>query len=331
MRAIVYTEYGPPEVLQIREVEKPVPGDNEVLIRIHAAPVNYGDLTARNFKNISPSRFNMPLLLWFPAKLAFGLNKPRNPILGSEFAGVVEETGREVKRFKQGDPVFGYRGPSMGSYAEYVCMPEDGMVAIKPSNLTFEQAAAVPYGAITALSLLGKVSVQSGQKVLIHGASGGIGSAAVQLAKHHFGAGVTGTCSTPRVGLVKSLGADRVIDYTREDFTQGGGPYDLIFDILGRSSFSRCKKVLSPNGIYLLASFKTKQLLQMLWTRVSGSRKVICALSSEKPADLVFIRELVEAGKVRPVIDRCYPMEQAAEAHAYMEAGNRQGSVVITI
>jgi NADPH:quinone reductase-like Zn-dependent oxidoreductase len=330
MKAIVYTEYGPPEVLHVEEMAKPVPKENEILIRVHAAPVNYGDLTARNFKNISPREFNMPLLLWLLAKLAFGLRKPRNPILGSEFAGVVEEAGRQVKGFQKGDPVFGYRGQNMGAYAEYLCMPEGGMVAIKPSNLTFEQAAAVPYGAITALSLLRKAGLKSEQKILIHGASGGIGSAAVQLAKA-LGAEVTGTCSTPRVELVRALGADRVLDYTREDFTQGSETYDLIFDILGRSSFSRCKRVLRPGGVYLLASFKGKQLLQMLGTRLRGDRKVVCAFSSEKPEDLIFLRELAEAGTFRPIIDSCYAMEQAAGAHRHAEQGQKKGSVIITL
>ena len=212
----------------------------------------------------------------------------------------------------------------MGAYAEYLCMPEDGCVAIKPANMTYEEAAAVPYGAIMALSLLRKGNIQSGQKVLINGASGGIGSAAVQLAKY-YGAEVTGVCSTPRLELVKSLGADKVIDYTKEDFTESGETYDLIFDILGKSSFSRCKSSLKQNGRYLLASFKMKQLFQMLWTSMIGSKKVICAMAARKTEDLISIKELIEAGKIKSVIDRRYPLEQTAEAHRYVEDRAQKG------
>ena len=330
MKAIVYTEYGPPQVLRLKEVEKPAPKDNEILICIHATSVNVGDLWARNFKEISPRKFTMPLPLWLPSRLYFGLTKPKISILGSEFSGKVEATGRDVKRFKKGDPVFGYRGQSMGAYAEYLCISEKGLVALKPSNMTFEEAAVVPYGALTALSLLRKVNIQSGQKVLINGASGGIGSAAVQLARY-FGAEVTGVCSTQRMDYVKSLGADKVIDYTKEDYTRNGEKYDLIFDILGKSSFSHCKDSLNPSGRILYASFKMKQLLEMLWTSRIGDKKVICALSGEKPEDLPFIKELIEAGKIKSIIDRCYPLEQIVEAHSYIETGNKKGSVVITV
>jgi NADPH:quinone reductase-like Zn-dependent oxidoreductase len=331
MKAIVYTKYGPPAVLQLKEVEKPAPKDNEILIRIYATPVNYGDITVRNFRKISPRKFSMPFLFWFFAKISFGFSKPRINILGSEFAGEIEAVGEDVKLFRKGDQVFGYRGMSMGANVEYLCMPEDGCVALKPANMTYEEAAAVPYGAITALNLLRKVNIQSGQKVLINGASGGIGSAAVQLARSHFGAEVSGVCSTPRLELVKSLGADKVIDYTKEDFTQSGETYDLIFDILGKSSFSRCKSSLKQNGRYLLASFKMRQLFQMLRTKIIGSKKVICALSPEKAEDLIFIKELIEAGKIKSVIDRRYPLEETAEAHRYVETGYKKGSVVITV
>ncbi len=330
MKAIVYTEYGPPDVLHLQEVEKPTPQDNEILIKVHATPVNFGDITARNFKAISPRKFNMPFLFWLPARLTFGFRKPKKRILGSEFAGEIEAVGKEVKQFKKGDSVFGYRAMNFGAYAEYLCVPEDGLVALKPPQITYEEAAAVPYGALTALNLLRKVNIQPGQKVLINGASGGIGSYAVQLAKH-LGAEVTGVCSTPRVELVKALGADKVMDYTREDFTRSSESYDLIFDILGKSSFSACKRVLKPNGRYLLASFKMKQLFQMLWTSITGGKKVVCALSTEKKEDLLFIQGLVEAGKIKSIVDRCYPLEQAAEAHRYVETGYKQGSVVITV
>ena len=330
MKAIVYTKYGPPDVLELKEVAKPIPKDNEILIRVYATPVNYGDITARNFKNISPRKFTMPFPLWLPTRIFFGIRKPRKKILGSEFAGKIEAVGKDVKLFRKDDQVFGYLGPGLGANAEYLCMPEDRCVAIKPANMTYEEAAAVPYGALMALSLLRKVNIQSGQKVLINGASGGIGSAAVQLAKY-FGAEVTGVCSTPRLELVKSLGADKVIDYTKEDFTTSGETYDLIFDILGKSSFSRCKNSLKKNGRYLLASFKMRQLFQMLWTKIKGSKKVICALATDKTEDLIFIKELVEAGKIKSVIDRRYPLEQTAEAHRYVEKGLKKGHVVITL
>jgi NADPH:quinone reductase-like Zn-dependent oxidoreductase len=330
MKAVVYTEYGSPNVLQLKEVEKPVPSDNEILVRVYATSVNVGDLWARNFKELTPSKFTMPLPLWLPSKIYFGFTKPRVNILGSEFAGEVEAAGKEAKRFKPGDQVFGYRGQRMGAYAEYLCIPEDGLVATKPANMTYEEAAAVPYGALTALSLLRKANIQPGQKVLINGASGNIGAASVQLAKY-FGAEVTGVCGTPRLEFVRALGADKVIDYSREDFTKNGEAYDLIFDILGKSSFSGCQNSLKPNGIYLLASFKTKQLFQMLRTSRTAGKKVICALSSENPKDLVFIKELVEAGKIKSIVDRCYPLEQTAEAHRYVEKGCKMGSVIITI
>lgn len=330
MKAIVCTKYGPPDILQLKEVEKPAPKDNEVLIRVHATSVNYGDIVARNFREISPREFNMPFVLWLIAKISFGLTKPNTTILGSEFSGKIEATGKDVTSFKPGDPVFGYLGQSMGAYAEYICMPEDGVLTIKPANMTYAEAAVVPYGAIMALNLLKKVNLQPGQKILINGASGGIGSAAVQIAKY-FGAEVTGVCGTPRIEFVKSLGADRVIDYTKEDFTQNGETYDLIFDILGKSSFSRCKNSLKPNGIHLFASFKMKQLFQMLWTSRAGSKKVICAIAPGSLEDLKSVKELIESGKIKAIIDRQYPLEQTAEAHRYVEKGQKKGNVVIII
>ena len=331
MKAIVYTEYGPPEVLKLKEVEKPAPKDNEVLVKVHAASVNYGDITARNFRYLSPGEFHMPMLLWFPSRIGFGFKKPKRKILGNEFAGEIEATSKDVKLFKKGDQVFGYLGENMGAYAEYLCMPDDGHITIKPGNMSYDEAAVVPMGALMALNLLKKVNIQSGQKVLVNGASGGIGSAAVQIIKNHFGAEVTGVCSTPRLEFVKSLGADKVIDYTKEDFTQSGETYDLIFDILGKSSFSGCKKVLKQNGRYLLASFKTRKLLQMLRTNIIGKKKVICTLAFPKPEDLVFIKELIEAGKIKSIIDKRFPLEQTAEAHRYIEEGNKKGNVVITL
>jgi NADPH:quinone reductase-like Zn-dependent oxidoreductase len=330
MKAIVCTEYGTPDVLQLKEVAKPTPKDNEVLIRVHATSVNFGDLMARNFKAVSPRKFNMLFPFWLLSKISFGLRKPNITILGNELAGEIEAIGKDVKRFKKGDRVFGYPGLSFGAYAEYVCLPENGVLAIKPANMTYEEAAVIPYGAIMALNLLRKANIQPGQKVLVNGASGGIGSAAVQISKH-FGAEVTGVCGTPRLEFVKSLGADHVIDYTKEDFTQNGETYDFIFDILGKGSFSRVKRSLKPNGILLFASFKMKHLLQMLWTSVIGGRKVICALAPGSVEDLIAVKELIEAGKLKAVIDRCYPLEQTAEAHRYVEQGRKQGNVVIAI
>lgn len=330
MKAVTFTEYGPPDVLKLTEVATPVPKANEILIKIHATTVNTGDIWTRNFKAISPSQFSMPLPMWFAARLIFGVNKPKINILGAELAGEVAAVGDKVRRFKKGDPVFGYRGPAFGANAEYLAMPETGLVTHKPVNMTFAEAATVPYGAMTALNLLRKVDLQPRQKILINGASGGIGSYAVQLAKL-YGAEVTGVCSTPRLALVKTLGADHVIDYTKADFTQNGQRYDVVFDIMGRSSFARVQNSLTANGRYLLASFKTPQLWQMLMTARTSGPKVICALSSESLADLLHIKELVETGKIKTVIDRCFPLEQVAAAHRYVEAGEKKGSVVILV
>lgn len=326
MKAIVFTEYGPPDVLHLQEIPKPAPKENEILVRVYATPVNYGDLTARNF---AASQFNMPALFYLPARMAFGWNKPKTTILGSELAGQVEAVGKAVTKFKPGDQVFAYVGMRMGANAEYLCIPETGTVALKPANLSYTEAATLPYGAIMASSLLRKTNLQPGQKVLINGASGGIGSMAVQLAKH-LGAEVTGVCGTPRLDFVRSLGADKVVDYTQEDFTQNGETYDVIFDILGKGSFARLKRSLTPNGVYLLASYKMKAVLQMLWTAVTRSgKKVVCGFAEEKVHDLVLVRELAEAGKIKAIIDRSFPLEQTAEAHRYVEAGHKRGHVVV--
>lgn len=330
MKAVVYTEYGSPDVLQLKEVAMPTPKDNEVLIRVRATSIGFGDIIARKFSEISPRKFSMPFIFWLPARITLGIRRPKRTILGSEFAGDVEAVGKDVTRFRKGDQVFGFRSMNFGANAEFLSMPEDGLLAIKPANMTYEEAATVPYGGLTALSLLRKVSVQPGQRVLINGASGSIGSHALQLARY-FGAEVTGVCGTPRVDMVKALGADKVIDYTREDFAQNDDTYDLVFDILGKSSFARSKRVLNENGRYLLASFKLSQLFQMFWTSKFGSKKVVCALSSEKTEDLNFLRELVEAGKITTVIDRCFPLEQTADAHRYIEAGQKTGNVIIRV
>ena len=316
MKAIVYTKFGPPEVLQLQDVAKPTPKANEVLIKIHATTVVKEDPDMRS----SPG-FN-------------GLLKPRHPILGQELAGEVEATGRDVTRFKPGDQVFGI--DLFGAYAEYKCMPEDGALAIKPVNLSYEEAASIPNGALTALPFLrDKGKIQSGQTVLIYGASGSVGAAAVQLAKY-YGAQVTGVCSTANLEWVKSLGADHVIDYTQEDFTENGKTYDIIFDTVGKRSFSACKDSLTDEGIYLATVPTPAIMLQALWTAKRGGRKVKFVAAGLRPArekikDLVFLTELIEVGKIKPAIDRVYPLEQMAEAHRYVEQGHKKGNVVITV
>jgi NADPH:quinone reductase-like Zn-dependent oxidoreductase len=331
MKAIIYSEYGGPDVLHLAEVAKPQPKPDEVLIKIHAVSVNYGDVLARKFKYISPKAFNMPLLFWVMAKLVFGLNKPKKTILGNSFAGIIEEVGDGVKNFHTNEPVFACTEEKMGAYAEYMCMPENGVISLKPTNMTFEEASIIPYGASMALNLLKKGKLKKGQHLLVLGASGGIGSAAVQLAKHYYGAAVTGVCSTDGLEYVKKLGADKVIDYTKEDYTKSGETYDLIFDVLGSGAFSKIKASLTQNGIYLSVSFKMKKLLQMLLTSIAGGKRVVCNLAVPKSEDLIFIRELIEEGKMTAIIDKTFPMEQAAVAHRYFESGNKKGSVVIKV
>ncbi len=316
MKAIVYSKFGPPEVLHLQEVEKPTPKDNEVLIKIYATTVVKEDPDMRN----SPG-FN-------------GLLKPRNPILGQELAGEIEAIGRDVTRFRPGDQVFGI--DMFGAYAEYKCMSENGALAIKPANLSYEEAASIPNGALTALPFLrDKGKIQSGQTVLIYGASGSVGAAAVQLARY-YGAEVTGVCSTAKLEWVKSLGADQVIDYTQEDFTENGKTYDIIFDTVGKLSFSEGKGSLTDEGIYLTTVPTPVVMLQALWTSRRGSKKVKFAATGLRPArekikDLLFLTVLIEAGKIKPVIDRSYPLEQTAEAHRYVEKGHKKGNVVITV
>lgn len=331
MRASILTEFGPPDVLQLRDVARPVPKDRDVMVRVRATAVSFGDTLVRNFAAVTPAEFHMPWLFWLIGRLTFGFRRPRIGILGSEFAGEVEAVGERVKRFKKGDQVFGFTGPRMGAYAEYLCVREDGVVTAKPANMTYEQAAAGPYGAIMALGLLRRIRLRPGQRILVVGASGGIGPAVVQLARHHFGAEVAGVCGPARSEYVKSLGADTIIDYTREDFADRPETYDVIIDILGKSSFSRCRRILRPRGRLVYVSFKSKQLFQMLRTSVFGGRKVVCVLVSEKQADLVFARELMEAGKIRTIVDRAFPLEEAAEAHRYAESNAKKGPVVITV
>jgi NADPH:quinone reductase-like Zn-dependent oxidoreductase len=326
LKAIVWTKYGPADGLQLKEVEKPVPGDNEVLIRIYATTVTAGDCEIRTLK--------IPFLYRLPMRIYVGLRKPeRLTILGQELAGEIESVGKKVKLFKPGDRVFATTGFGMGAYAEYICLPEEpeeGALAIKPANMTYEEAAAVPTGGLEALHFLRKGNIQKGQKVLINGAGGSIGTFGVQLARY-FGAEVTGVDSTGKLDALRSIGADQVIDYTREDFTKNGEPYDVIFDVVGKSPFSRSKKSLKQNGRYLLANPGLLQMIRGLWTSKTSSKKVIFGTASQKTEDLIFLKELIEAGKIKTVIDRCYPLEQTAEAHRYVEEGHKKGNVVITV
>lgn len=331
MKAAVFTRYGPPEVLHLAQVAHPVLGDRDVLVRVRATSVNFGDTLVRNFRAISPRKFHMPLPFWLIGRATFGVTRPRRSVLGSEFAGEVVEVGRDVTRFRVGDEVFGYSGAHMGAYAEYLSVPERGVMTSKPSTLTYQEAAAIPYGGIMALGLLSKAHLIPGQNVLVIGASGGIGPAVVQLAVSQFGARVTGVCGTARVGYVRALGAEHVIDYTQQNYLDSAETYDVIIDILGKSSFGQCRRLLTPQGRLIFVSFKAKQLCQMLWTSVVGGRRVVCVLVNEKPDDLVVIKSLVEAGKLRSVVDRAFPLQQAAQAHRYAESGSKTGAVVITV
>lgn len=324
MKAIIWTKYGPPEVLQLHEVDKPVPKDNEILIKIFATSVSSGDVRMRSFKTIPP-------LPWLPFRLAMGLFKPRKKIMGFTLAGEVVSAGKDVKMFSVGDQVFGSAGFGGGTYAQYISLPEKAVLTTKSTDMTYEDAAAVSFGGLSALHFLRKGKIQAGNKVLVYGASGSLGTFAIQLAKH-FEAEVTGVCSTANLELVKSLGADHVIDYTKEDFTQNGETYDTIFDTVGMSPFSGSVKSLNRNGYYLRAVHMTlSPLLQGLWTSMTSSKKVIGGVASEKAEDLVFLRGLIEEGDLRPVIDRTYPLEEMAEAHRYVETGRKKGNVVITV
>lgn len=323
MKAIVCTKYGAPDVLQLKEVEKPIPKADEVLVRVHAASVTAADCMMRR---------GTP----FYARFFIGLMKPKNPIPGTGFSGVIEGIGKDVKSFKKGDSVFGETGVGFSANAEYLCLPADGVLAPLPNTMTFEEAAPVCDGALTSLSFLKDIGkLHSGQKVLINGAAGSLGSAAVQIGKY-FGAKVTGVCSTTNLDMVKSLGADKVIDYTKEDFTKTGHSYDLIYDTVGKSSFHQCKRALTQNGVYLSPVLGLPLLLQMLWTFKIGRKKARFSATGIRPVSelrilLNELKELIEKGEIKSIIDKRYPLEQTPEAHRYVDEGHKKGNVVITV
>lgn len=324
MKAIVHTKYGPPDELQLKEVQKPVPTDNEVLIKIRATTVTTSDCNVRNFTFV-------PKSFMFFARLMLGFKKPKINILGIDFAGEIEAVGINVRIFKAGDPVFGSPGTRMGAHAEYVCVPEGGALAIKPANMTWEEAAAISLAGNTALFFIRDLAkIQAGQKILIHGASGAIGTYAVQLAKY-YGAEVTGVCSGSNAEMVKSLGADKVFDYTKEDFTKSDERFDFVFGVVGKTTFSQCKGILKPKGIYLENMMEIKDFLKVLWTSITGGKKMKGGVSIERAENLNFFIELIESGKLIPVIDKVYPLERTAEAFRYVETGHKKGNVVITI
>jgi NADPH:quinone reductase-like Zn-dependent oxidoreductase len=321
MRAAVYERYGPPEVVELREVARPSPGDDEILIRTRATTVTSADWRVRSLE--------MPRGFGLLGRLFFGIGRPRQPILGTELAGEVEAVGKDVTRFRAGDEVFAFTGGGMGSHAEYKCMPEGGAIALKPPNLSFEEAAAISFGGTTALDFFRRGKLQSGEKVLVNGASGAVGTAAVQIARH-FGAEVTGVCSTTNLDLVRSLGATDVIDYTREDFTQRGQTWDVIVDTAGTAPFSRSRGSLAKTGRLLMVLGGLPEMLRVPWVSLTSSRKIIAGPAAERAEDLRFLAELAERGELRPVIDRRYPFEQIVEAHRYVDTGRKRGNVVVT-
>lgn len=322
MRAAVYSRYGPPDVVTIKEIEKPVANENEVLIRVHAATVTSGDARMR--------AMNLPAGFSLIGRLIFGITAPKQTILGSELSGVIEAVGKGVTKFKVGDEVIAFSDAKMGSHVEYKTMSQDGAIARKPANLSFEEAAALSFGGTTALHFFRKGNLKKGDKVLIVGASGSVGSAAVQIAKH-FGADVTGVCSTANVDMVKSLGADRVIDYAREDFTKNGETYDIIVDTTGTAPFPRAKNSLKEDGRLLLVLGGMSDLLRSPLMAMTGKKRVVAGPTSILPGDLPFLARLAEAGELKPVIERAYPFDRIAEAHGHVDSGRKKGNVVVNV
>lgn len=322
MRAVIYDTYGPPDVLRITEIAKPVPADNEVLVKVHATTVASADWRARTLA--VPKGFGVF------ARLFFGITGPRQPILGTELAGTIESVGTDVRRFKVGDHVFAFTGARMGCHVEYKCFPETGPIARKPANLTSAQAASISFGGMAAMSFLRRAGITKGERVLVNDASGAVGTAAVQLARY-FGAHVTGVCSSSNVDLVRSIGADQVIDYTNADFTTSGETYDIILDTAGTAPFSRCKRSLKDGGRLLLVLGTLPDLLTSPWAAMTSSKKVVAGPQSAPQEDLHFLARLAESGELRPVIDRQYPLDQIASAHRHVDTGRKRGSVVVTM
>lgn len=322
MKAIVYERYGAPEVLQLKEVEKPTPKDNEILIKIHATTVTSGDWRMRSLD--VPTGFRLIV------RLVTGISAPKQSILGSELAGEVEAVGKTVSKFKVGDRVFAFSGIKMGCYAQYKCMPEEGTVLLKPKNLSDAEAAALSFGGTTVLDFFRRAKLRRGEHVLINGASGSVGTAAIQLAKH-FGAEITAVCSTGNVELVRSLGANHIIDYTQEDFARNGHTYDVIMDIAGTAPFSRSKHSLTAHGRLLLVLARLPDMLPIPWVAITSHKKIIAGPAAERLEDLQLLATLAEIGSFKPVIDRIYPFEQMVEAHRYVDTGRKKGNVVITV
>lgn len=322
MKAIVATKYGSVEVFPLKEVEKPIPKDDEVLIKVHATTVTAGDSELRRFK--------MPTLFWLPLRIYFGITKPRINIFGQELSGEIESVGKEVTEFKKGNPVFGSTQIRFGAYAEYICLPSKYAIAIKPDNMSFKEAATLHTGGLNALHFIRKTNIQQGQKVLIVGAAGSIGTLAVQIAKS-VGAEVTGIDSSKKLDMFRSIGADQVIDYIQEDFTKSGKNYDVIIDVVGKCSYSRTVKSLRHNGRYISGNPSLPGMIRGLGTSMTSDKKILFELASYKKEDLFHLKELFQSGKIKPVVDRCYPLKQMAEAHRYVDQGHKKGNVVITM
>lgn len=323
MKAIVYTKYGAPDVLQVKEIEKPNPKDNEVLIQIHAAEATKADCELRSF--------NFPVKwFWLPLRIMMGITKPKRQVLGGYFAGEVESVGKDVSKFRRGDQVFGSAGLRMGAYGDFVCLPASYTIVPKPHNMSFEEAAAVPLGGLNALHFLRKAKIQDGDKVLVNGAGGSIGTFGVQIAKA-MGAEVTAVDSTIKEKMLRRIGADHFFDYTAEDFTKSGETYDVIFDMVARSSYSACVKSLNPKGRYLMGNPRVSDMLRSVLTSTFTDKSAIFSFAGEKEEELLALKEMIETGKIKPIVDNIYSIDQAAEAHRRVETEQRLGIVVISV